>query len=44
MRDDDWRILVETNLTDSHFSPFEIQQMIDLAVVTAKGIVASKLM
>lgn len=43
MQDDDWKYLVEMKLTDSNFSPFEIQQMIELAVVTAKGIIASQL-
>lgn len=43
MNNEDWMVLCENILSNSQFSPFESHQMIDLAVVTAKGIVTSKL-
>jgi hypothetical protein len=44
MREDDWRFIIEVKLSESYFSLFEIQQTIDLGVVTAKGIIASQLL
>ena len=43
MGDDAWMVLVESMLIDSRFSPFEVQQLFDLAVVTAKAIVYARL-
>ena len=39
--DEDWRALVERMLTDSYFSPFETEQLMPVAEITAKGEVAS---
>ena len=39
--EEDWQVLAEEILVDSWFSPFEIQTLLALALVTAKGIVAS---
>ena len=44
MTDDDWKVLTESILIDARFSPFEIHQLLDLAVVTARGIIASRLL
>ena len=43
MKDDDWRVLCESKLSDAYFSPFEINQLLDLAVVTARGIVLARI-
>ena len=39
---EDWRIECELRLFDSRFSPIQIEQLLDTAVVVAKGIAASK--
>ena len=41
IEDQDWRALVERMLTDSYFSPFETEQLMRVAEVTARGEVAS---
>lgn len=42
LQDDEWKVLCENLLTDSNFGPFEIHAILDLAVLTAKGRVAPK--
>lgn len=42
LQEDQWQVLCENLLMDSNFSPFEIQAILDLAVLTAKGLVAPK--
>jgi len=41
LEEQDWRGLVEQMLTDSYFSPFETQQPMHVAEITARGEVAS---
>ena len=43
MEEEDWQVVVEQLLGDARFSPFEVQQLLATAVVTAKGVVARKL-
>jgi hypothetical protein len=40
--DNEWRVECERMLTDSRFSPREINELLDTAVVVAKGIAANK--
>lgn len=40
--DDQWKAECERMLTDSKFSPLEINQILDTSVVVAKGIAADK--
>ncbi len=38
MTDEEWQTLCETLLSDANFNPFETQQILAVAVTTAKGI------
>jgi hypothetical protein len=40
--DDEWKAECERMSTDSKFSPLEINQLLDTAVIVAKGIAADK--
>ncbi len=40
--DDEWKVACERLLTDSRFSPMEIDQILDTSVVVAKGIASDK--
>jgi hypothetical protein len=40
--DDEWKAECERMLTDAKFSPLEINQVLDTAVIVAKGIAADK--
>jgi len=40
--DDEWKVECERMLTDSRFSPLEINELLNTAVVVAKGIAANK--
>ena len=42
LEDDEWKVECERMLTDSKFSPFEINQILDTSVIVAKGIAADK--
>lgn len=39
---DEWKAACERMLTDANFSPLEIKEVLDVAVVVAKGIAAEK--
>lgn len=43
MEDDDWKAVCERLLSDANFSPIQIQQVIPIAVVVAKGITANRI-
>ena len=42
LEDDEWKAACERMLTDSKFSPLEIDQMLDTSVIVAKAIAADK--
>ena len=43
LSEDEWKAVCERMLTDAKFSPLEIRQILDTAVVVAKGIAADKI-
>lgn len=42
IEDDEWKAKCERMLTDSKFSPMEINQLLNTAVIVARGIAADK--
>lgn len=43
LSEDEWKTVCERMLTDANFSPLEIRQVLDIAVVVVKGIAADKI-
>lgn len=42
--EEEWKVVCERMLTDANFSPLQINQLLDVSVVVAKGIVADKIL
>ncbi len=42
LSEDEWQAACEGMLTDANFTPLEIKQVLEIAVVVAKGIAADK--
>jgi len=40
----EWKTVCERMLTDANFSPLQINQLLHVSVVVAKGIVADKIL
>ena len=44
LRETEWRVACERMLTDANFSPLQINQVLEVSVVVAKGIAADKIL